>query len=102
MTAAEASHALPEDIQLYVMGALEAEKARDIEAHVVDCEACAGLLEQESSLELSLKHVAEQPVEVAPGRRWGLIIGVTATLALGAAVVITAVAALLVFVAVWA
>lgn len=46
------------DLEHYVMGALDAVAAARVEAHVGECERCAAALAHEASLELAFEQVA--------------------------------------------
>lgn len=51
-------HLSPSDAEHYILGALEPEAERKLEAHTLVCEACAQLLRQEAVLEEQLREVA--------------------------------------------
>jgi anti-sigma factor RsiW len=51
-------HLSPSDAENYVLGALEPEAERRLEAHSLECEACAQLLRREAVLEEQLREVA--------------------------------------------
>jgi hypothetical protein len=51
-------HLTPDDTEQYILGALDAERERKLEAHTLVCEACARLLQQEAMLEEQLREVA--------------------------------------------
>jgi hypothetical protein len=45
-------------VEQYVMGALDVESSRFVEGHVMQCPACAALLQREAALEVGLHEVA--------------------------------------------
>lgn len=51
-------HLTPDDTEQYILGALDPERERKLEAHTLVCEACARLLQQEALLEEQLREVA--------------------------------------------
>jgi hypothetical protein len=51
-------HLTPSDAEQYILGALDPERERKLEAHTLVCEACAHLLQQEAMLEEQLREVA--------------------------------------------
>jgi anti-sigma factor RsiW len=51
-------HLTPSDTEQYLLGALDPERERKLEAHTLVCEACARLLQQEAMLEEQLHEVA--------------------------------------------
>lgn len=52
----------PDDLDLYVMGAVSDERREEIEAHVMACADCAAVLAREARLELALVEVAGAPI----------------------------------------
>jgi anti-sigma factor RsiW len=50
-------HLTPDDTEQYILGALDAERERKLEAHTLVCDACAQLLQQEALLEEQLREV---------------------------------------------
>jgi hypothetical protein len=83
-------HLSPSDAEQYILGALEPEAERRLEAHTLVCEACAQLLRQEAVLEEQLREVASTaPREdnvVRPARwRLGRVLPLVAGPALAAA-----------------
>ncbi len=77
-------HLSPADTEHYILGALEAEAERRLEAHTLVCEACARLLRQEALLEEQLREVARatprednviRPARWRVGRAWPLLAG---------------------------
>jgi anti-sigma factor RsiW len=51
-------HLTPSDAEQYILGALDPELERKLEAHTLVCDACARLLQQEALLEEQLREVA--------------------------------------------
>lgn len=51
-------HLTPSDTEQYILGALDPERERKLEAHTLVCEACARLLQQEALLDEQLREVA--------------------------------------------
>lgn len=51
-------HLTPSDAEQYILGALDPERERKLEAHTLVCDACAQLLQQEAMLEEQLREVA--------------------------------------------
>ena len=51
------SHARPEELELYVMGALEGPASARLEGHVRACAACAGALAAEARAEEALREL---------------------------------------------
>jgi Putative zinc-finger len=51
-------HLTPSDAEQYILGALDPELERKLEAHTLVCDACARLLQQEAMLEEQLREVA--------------------------------------------
>jgi hypothetical protein len=86
-----ATHLSTELIEEYVIGALEGDSARFVEAHVEGCEACAALLAKEARLEAALHQVADLSNVVSLSakrrRRWPLA-AAGAVLAAGLVVVV--------------
>lgn len=54
-------HIRPADAEQYVLGALEPQAAAALEAHTVQCDPCALILQQEALLEERLREVAQAP-----------------------------------------
>jgi hypothetical protein len=50
-------HATPAELELYVLGALDASRIDAFEAHCSECDACAAALSGEASLELAFEQV---------------------------------------------
>jgi hypothetical protein len=76
------THLSGEELALYVIDALPAERARAVEHHVGACADCAAALAADARLELALSEVARQP---RTNRRWRIA---AATFAAAAAVVV--------------
>jgi anti-sigma factor RsiW len=51
-------HLTPSDMEQYILGALDPERERKLEAHTLVCEPCALLLQQDAQLEELLREVA--------------------------------------------
>ena len=87
-------HLNPDLVEQYVIGALDAESTRFVEAHVAQCPACAVLLRDEARVEVALHEVAAASVaqrKVVPlfkRRRVGVGVGVLAVAAAAALVVV--------------
>jgi anti-sigma factor RsiW len=86
-----ATHLTAELIEEYVIGALEGDSARFVEAHVDGCADCAALLAKEARLEAALHEVADLanvvPLAAKRRRRWPLA-AAGAALAAGLVVVV--------------
>lgn len=52
-------HLVTDIVEQYVIGALDAESVRFVEAHVAQCAPCAQLLREEASLEVALHEVGQ-------------------------------------------
>jgi anti-sigma factor RsiW len=61
-------HLSPGDLEAFVIDALDAARAAEVEAHVVACPVCSAALAREAELELSLVEVAH----AVPHSRSGL------------------------------
>jgi anti-sigma factor RsiW len=62
----------PDDLDLYVMDQLSAERRAEVEAHVDACAECAAELARQARLELQLQELAQtkaEPATVLPLRR---------------------------------
>jgi hypothetical protein len=77
-------HLTPSDAEQYILGALEPELERKLEAHTLVCDACARLLQQEALLEEQLREVAAaapreatiiRPARWRVGRAAALVVG---------------------------
>jgi anti-sigma factor RsiW len=53
-------HATPAELELYVLGALDAGRVESFEAHCADCDACAAALSGEASLEIAFEQVSKR------------------------------------------
>jgi anti-sigma factor RsiW len=72
-----AEHLTPEELEQYVIGALEPAAVSAVEGHVAGCEACATALRREARLELGLAEVAAlhpTATVVRPGRWRGRLV----------------------------
>lgn len=90
-------HLTPADTEQYILGALDPERERKLEAHTLVCDACAQLLQQEALLEEQLREVASTaPREdnVVRPARWR--VARVAALAVGPALAAAAALALVV------
>ena len=54
-------HPMASDLELYVMGALDAVTGARVEAHVAECSACAEALAHEARLEMAFEQIAHEP-----------------------------------------
>jgi anti-sigma factor RsiW len=65
-------HATSAELELYVLGGLDPERAAVVEEHCASCDACARALAGEASLEVAFEQVARRaesaPVVVRPVR----------------------------------
>ncbi|MBN1210094.1 MAG: hypothetical protein JXB05_34905 [Myxococcaceae bacterium] len=77
-------HLTPSDAEQYILGALDSELERKLEAHTLVCDACARLLQQEALLEEQLREVASatpreatviRPARWRVGRAAALVVG---------------------------
>lgn len=55
-------HVTGQELELYVMGALDAARVDAFESHCATCEACAEALAGEAELEVAFEQVARAPV----------------------------------------
>ncbi|MGD0529323.1 MAG: hypothetical protein ABSE49_29560 [Polyangiaceae bacterium] len=53
-------HATGAELELYVLGALDADRNEALEAHCAECDACAAALAGEASLEIAFEQVARK------------------------------------------
>ncbi|HEY8041836.1 MAG TPA: hypothetical protein VIF15_18660 [Polyangiaceae bacterium] len=53
-------HATPAELELYVLGALDAGRVESFEAHCAECDACAAALSGEASLEIAFEQVSKR------------------------------------------
>lgn len=86
------SHPTPEQLEQYVLGALDGAGGLELEAHLGACPACTAALAREARLELGLAEAARLPTPLlARRRRWvgvaaagsGLAAAAAAALVLG-------------------
>lgn len=61
-------HATATELELYVMGALDAGRAQAVEAHCASCDRCSASLAGEASLEIAFEQVAKKASRVAAAR----------------------------------
>jgi hypothetical protein len=82
-------HATAAELELYVLGALDADRVEAFEAHCATCDACAGALAGEASLEIAFEQV-QQRASRAPARRpfRAVAYGAAGVLAMAAAVLL--------------
>jgi ferric-dicitrate binding protein FerR (iron transport regulator) len=57
-------HATVAELELYVLGALDAGRAEAFEAHCAVCDECAAALASEASLEIAFEQVAKRSARV--------------------------------------
>jgi anti-sigma factor RsiW len=63
------SHLVPEELEHYVIGALDQAGAARVEAHTASCATCAAALQSEARLEVGLLQLAAQPAPLQAFRR---------------------------------
>jgi hypothetical protein len=82
-------HATAAELELYVLGALDADRVEAFEAHCAECDACAAALAGEASLEIAFEQV-QQRVSRSQVRRpaRALAYGAAGILAMAAAVLL--------------
>lgn len=83
-------HLVADIVEQYVIGALDAESVRFVEAHVAQCPPCAKLLQQEAAVEVALHEVVRSKkvsLEARRRRRIGAVLA-SAAAALAAGVVL--------------
>jgi len=61
-------HATSAELELYVMGALDARSAEALETHCASCDACSAALCGEAKLEMAFEQVARRPARLALAR----------------------------------
>lgn len=85
-----ARHATAAELELYVLGALDADRVESFEAHCAECDACAAALAGEASLEIAFEQVQERASRVQPVRRpmRAVAYGAAGVLAMAAAVLL--------------
>ncbi len=80
-------HATTEELELYVLGALDAGRSEAFEAHCASCDACAAALAGEASLEIAFEQVAKKSSRVQSQRPLRAVAyGAVGLLAMAAAV----------------
>ncbi len=57
-------HATAAELEHYVLGALDAGRVEEFEAHCAECEACAAALAGEARLEVAFEQVARRPTRI--------------------------------------
>ena len=63
-----ARHVTSAELELYVLGGLDAARMGEFESHCSTCDACASALAGEARLEVAFEQVARRSVRVASGR----------------------------------
>jgi hypothetical protein len=53
-------HVTPEELELYVLGAVESRQAEAVEGHCASCQRCSEALAREAQLEIAFEQVAKQ------------------------------------------
>jgi anti-sigma factor RsiW len=82
-------HATEKELELYVLGALEADRVEAFEAHCAACDACAAALAGEASLEIAFEQVAKRAARVQVARPLRAVAyGAAGVLAMAAAVLL--------------
>ncbi len=78
------------ELESYVLGALDARRVEDFEAHCATCDACAAALAGEAQLEVAFEQVARASVRVqtAPRPVRAAAYGVAGVVAMAAAVLL--------------
>ncbi len=61
-------HATSAELELYVMGALDADRTEAFEAHCAACAACAAALAGEATLEIAFEQVGRRATRVQVAR----------------------------------
>jgi anti-sigma factor RsiW len=79
-------HATSAELELYVLGALEGERAERVERHCAACDACAAALAGEAQLETAFERVAVRSVQTAARPARAAAYGAAGLLAMAAAV----------------
>jgi anti-sigma factor RsiW len=82
-------HATEKELELYVLGALDADRLEAFEAHCAGCDACAAALAGEASLEIAFEQVAKRAARVQVARPLRAVgYGAAGVLAMAAAVLL--------------
>jgi anti-sigma factor RsiW len=82
-------HATATELELYVLGALDAARIEAFEEHCAACDRCAAALAGEAQLEVAFEQVARRPSRVvAPKPLRAAAYGAAGLLAMAAAVVL--------------
>ncbi len=79
-------HATSAELELYVLGALDGERAQRVEVHCSACDACAAALAGEARLETAFEKVAVRSVQTVPRPARAAAYGAAGLLAMAAAV----------------
>jgi ferric-dicitrate binding protein FerR (iron transport regulator) len=79
-------HATAGELELYVLGALDAGRVDSFEAHCAVCDTCAAALSGEASLEIAFEQVAARTARGAAVRPWRAVAyGAAGVMAMAAA-----------------
>jgi hypothetical protein len=82
-------HATGAELELYVLGALDADRVEAFEAHCAECDACAAALSGEATLEIAFEQVARKAARVQIVRPLRAVAyGAAGVLAMAAAVLL--------------
>jgi len=82
-------HATEAELELYVLGALDADRTEAVEAHCAACDACSAALAGEASLEIAFEQVARKAARVQVVRPLRAVAyGAAGVLAMAAAVLL--------------
>ena len=74
-------HLVADIVEQYVIGALDAESVRFVEAHVARCAPCAKLLQQEAAIEVALHETARHRKVVSLSSRRRKLVALVASAA---------------------
>jgi anti-sigma factor RsiW len=82
-------HATVAELELYVLGAIDADRIEAFEAHCAECDACAAALAGEASLEIAFEQVTRRGARVQVVRPLRAVAyGAAGVLAMAAAVLL--------------
>jgi len=82
-------HTTGAELELYVVGALDADRTEALETHCAACDACAAALAGEASLEITFEQVARRAARVQVARPLRAVAyGAAGVLAMAAAVLL--------------
>ena len=82
-------HATAKELELYVLGALDAGQAEGVETHCASCDACSAALAGEASLEIAFEQVARKAARAPAARPLRAVAyGAVGVLAMAAAVLL--------------